>query len=316
MGEFEAVTVSVITYNSSKFIVETLESIKAQSYSNLELIVSDDYSTDDTIPIVREWINNNTSRFLRTQVLTVQKNTGVSANLNRAWDACETEWVKLIAGDDLLLPNCIEDFMNYAKSLPTTEVIFSRVRPFSIHKGHKRWDNESWHDYNFFKLSPEEQYHYLFYKGNKLPAASCFYNIKRLRELNIRCNERIPLLEDYPLWLVFTRKGIRFNFLDKHTVGYRMHNDSLSVGLFSPIFYKSNILLYLYYYLDEIKKDHDRDVIFNLISDQLTRFYSKTYNRVVELETSKEYKLGYWILYPWNVAVFLFSKIKSIFYHN
>ncbi len=307
------VTVSVVTYNSSKYIIETLDSIKAQTYSNLKLIVSDDCSADNTIEIVNNWVKDNSTRFLSTKVLTTEKNTGVAANFNRAFDACDTEWLKVIAGDDLLLNNCIEDFVDYIEENPAAVVTFSRVRTFVSSKGRKKWYS-SWHDYDFFSLSPKEQYNYLIYKGNRLPAPSCFYNVKRLRELRISYDERIPLLEDYPLWITFARKGVSFNFMDKDTVGYRMHDDSLSVGLFSPRFYKSNILLYLYYFQDDIKDEADRDKMYNLMSDHLLEFYTKTYNTAIKLKTSPEYKIGAFLLYPFYVVRFLFCKIKSVFH--
>ncbi len=50
------VSIIVITYNSSKYVLETLESAKAQTYQNIELIVSDDGSTDNTIEICKIWI--------------------------------------------------------------------------------------------------------------------------------------------------------------------------------------------------------------------------------------------------------------------
>ena len=68
------VSVTVITYNSSKTVLETLDSIKAQTYQNLELIVSDDCSTDDTVELCRNWIEQNKERFVRTELLTVEKN--------------------------------------------------------------------------------------------------------------------------------------------------------------------------------------------------------------------------------------------------
>ena len=304
------VTVSVVTYNSSKYIIETLDSIKAQTYSNLKLIVSDDCSADNTVEIVNNWVKDNSTRFLSTKVLTTEKNTGVAANFNRAFDACDTEWLKVIAGDDLLLNNCIEDYVDYIDKNPNVEVVFSRVRIFWLSWGSKKWKS-SWHDYDFFSLTPKEQYDYLFEKGNHLPAPSCFYNIKRLKELNIRFDERIPLLEDYPMWIMFARKDIPFNFMDKDTVGYRMHDDSLSIGLYSPRFYKSNLLLYLYYYQDEIKAEEDRDRVYNLMCDHMLKFYTKTYKTVINLRTSPEYKIGYCILHPFYVVKYIFGKIKS-----
>ena len=213
------VTVIIYTYNSSKYIVETLNSVKEQTYPELNLCISDDCSTDSTIDICRKWIERNKCRFQKTRIITSEKNTGISANANRGWDICETEYFKDIAGDDVLLPNCIQDYFDYVQTHPDSVVVFGRVRPFRVYFGMKMWYKESSHDYSFFNLSPQEQYHYLIYNGNSIPAASCFYNMKKIREIGFKHDERIPLLEDYPKWIVFARKGVRFDFLDKHTVG-------------------------------------------------------------------------------------------------
>jgi alpha-1,3-rhamnosyltransferase len=82
------VSVRVITYNSSKTVIETLDSIYNQTYPNIELIISDDCSKDDTVAICREWVNQHKERFARTEILTVPQNTGVSANINRSEKAC------------------------------------------------------------------------------------------------------------------------------------------------------------------------------------------------------------------------------------
>ena len=294
----QIVTVSVSTYNSSKYVIETLESIKGQTWKDLILQVSDDCSTDGTVELCREWIESNKSRFVETRILTIDHNTGVSANANRAWDACTTEYYKSIAGDDLLLPNCVEDNMRFICLHPDAVVVFSRVKGFRIKNGKYKWMDIPWHDYSFFSLSSKEQYHYLFHKGNHLPAASCFYNIKKIRNLGIRHDERIPLLEDYPKWIMFARKGVHFTYMDKLTVGYRINEKSLSIGLFSPLFFKSNLLFYLYYYQEEIKKEEERDVIYNLMCDEVLKFYTKTYNNAFEIKNSKSYKLGHFMLAP------------------
>lgn len=300
------VTVGVITYNSSKYVIETLESIKAQSYPHLILQISDDCSTDNTVEICEKWIEKNKDRFVNTKIIVPEHNTGVSANANRAWDACETEWYKDIAGDDLLLPNCIEENINYVSEHPEAVVVFSRVRAFAINSWRKKWVNVPWHDYSFFYLTPKEQYHYLFYKGNYLPAAPCFYNIWELREKGIRHDERIPLLEDYPKWIMLARKGIPFTFMDKITVGYRLDENSLSFGLFSPRFYKSNLLFYLYYYQDEVKDEKNRDEIYNLMCDEALKFYTKTYDYAIHLRYSLDYKIGRIFLSPFRYLKHIF----------
>lgn len=306
----QVVTVGVSTYNSSKYVIETLESIKAQTYPHLILQISDDYSTDNTIELCKKWIEENKERFVKTKIIVPEHNTGVSANANRNWDACETEWFKGIAGDDLLLPNCIEDNLKYVEEHPDAVVVFSRVSTFKICSKKKTWNKDSWHDYSFFRLTPEEQYHYLFYNGNNLPASPCFYNIFKLRELGVRHDERIPLLEDYPKWIMFVRKGIQFDFMDKHTVGYRINENSLSIGLFSPSFYKSNLLFYLYYYQDEIKKEEDHDEIYNLMCAHAIRFYTNTYNTALYYRNSLDYKIGHFMLKPLRFLKILITKLS------
>lgn len=59
------VSVCIITYNSGKTIVDTLNSIFLQSYEPLELIVSDDCSLDDTVTICKNWLLTNRKRFVR-----------------------------------------------------------------------------------------------------------------------------------------------------------------------------------------------------------------------------------------------------------
>jgi glycosyltransferase involved in cell wall biosynthesis len=106
------VSIVVITYNSSEYVLETLESAKAQTYQNIELIVSDDCSTDDTVETCRRWIAENKERFVRTELITIEKNSGIPANCNRGVRAARGEWVKGIAGDDLMsghfVSKCLE----------------------------------------------------------------------------------------------------------------------------------------------------------------------------------------------------------------
>jgi len=109
------VSVRVLTYNSSEYIVETLNSVYNQSYNNIELVVSDDCSKDNTVGICQEWIDNHKSRFVRVVYLTSPVNTGVCANSKRSMDATTGEWIKGIGGDDLLTHNAIEQFVSFCE---------------------------------------------------------------------------------------------------------------------------------------------------------------------------------------------------------
>ena len=298
------VTVSVSAYNSSKYILETLNSIKGQTYHNLILQISDDCSTDNTIDICKNWIAENQSRFVKTKIIVPSINTGVSANSNRVWDECETNWLKGIAGDDLLLPDCVETYMNYVNDNQESILIFGKALTFSTINGRRVFGGYA-HDYSYFDLSPEDLHHQLIWKGNRLPAASAFTNVQALTQMGVRHDTRIRNIEDYPKWIKLSKMGIKFNFIDKDTVLYRREETSLSVGLFSPNYFNQEILLCLYYYLDEIKNDEDKDKVFKLIADHCTKFYKWPYDRAT---TSKEYKIGKAFLTPLRLIK---SKLKD-----
>ena len=103
------VSVGIITYNSEKTILETLNSAYNQTYKNIELIISDDFSQDNTVNICKEWISEHSSRFVNCFVVTSTQNTGTSANCNRLINYCSGEYLKILAGDDIFTSTCIED---------------------------------------------------------------------------------------------------------------------------------------------------------------------------------------------------------------
>ena len=105
------VSVIVITYNSAQYVLQTLESIKRQTYKNIELIVSDDRSSDNTISICKDWVIENKHIFRNVKVLQTPSNGGICHNYNYALQQANGEWIKYIAGDDILEDNCIERFV-------------------------------------------------------------------------------------------------------------------------------------------------------------------------------------------------------------
>lgn len=310
MDNQPTITVVVYSYNSSEFIIDTLESIRSQTYPQLMLIISDDCSTDNTVKICKDWIEKNEARFVKTKLLTSDRNTGISANANRAWNACETEYIKDIAGDDLLLPNCIQDYVDYIQDNPDAVVVFARIRPFYVERGIKVWSQESTHDYSFFDLTTREQYQYLLHKGNHIPAVSCFYNIIKLRGLGFKHDERIPLLEDHPKWIFLTRNGVAFYLMEKYTVGYRCNEKSLSIGIQSPQYFRSRLLFYLYCFQEEFKDEEDQDYIYNLMCDQILNFYKRTYDAVTEIKESRAYRIGHFVLSPARFLLALYRRFS------
>ncbi len=228
ISENPLVSVGVLSYNSSKTILETLESIRAQTYINIELIISDDASKDDTVEICKKWVEENKDRFVRCEVLTVPENTGIPANANRSLVASNGEWYKIIAADDTLLPDCIENFINYTKTHSEAEIIFAKFRKYLNNFESKNFLIVS--DFNAKNFCREydtahKQFKKLL-KGMTCSAITMFAKLSVLKE--IKYDEKFKMIEDYPMWLRLTKNGNRFYFLDQEVVNYRIHSLSIS----------------------------------------------------------------------------------------
>lgn len=216
------VSVFIVTYNSQDYIIEALDSVRSQTYQNIELIVSDDCSTDDTIAKVNEWMNKHQGRFVRTELVKSPVNTGIPANYNRAVKACTGEWLKMMDGDDLITPNCIEDNIKYITNHYDAQIVFSNFVSF---RGKKPAFVSSGNISNkanvFFLLSQTEQLKFLLCE-NFLPSQTCFVKATLLKTNSY--DERYRLLEDYPMWLHLLDIGIPFFYFNKITAFYRRGN--------------------------------------------------------------------------------------------
>lgn len=94
------VSLFVVTFNQEAFVAECILSAVAQDYPNVEIVVSDDASTDDTGDIVRRLAREHDN----VVVLTSNGRLGVTGNCNRALEACHGKYIAFMAGDDGLLP--------------------------------------------------------------------------------------------------------------------------------------------------------------------------------------------------------------------
>lgn len=219
------VSVVVITYNSGEFVVDTLDSIANQTYENIELIISDDASSDDTVEICRDWIDKNWKRQTACKLVTTEINGGLPSNCNRGIKNSSGEWIKIIAGDDILLKDCIEKNINFCKN-SGAEICFSKMD--YIDNTGQPLPRDLQHDAQlerfFSKKFKDKKIAYL---RNPL-----FLNVPTeffSRELYDRCggfDERIRLLEDQPFFYRILNKGVDLKYFDEVTVLYRKHGGS------------------------------------------------------------------------------------------
>ena len=100
------VSILVATYNHKNYILDCLNSIKNQTYKNLEIIISDDSSKDDTDKIINKFIKENKN--LKIKFFIQKKNLNISKNFNFLFKKSKGKYIIFFGGDDIMEKNMIE----------------------------------------------------------------------------------------------------------------------------------------------------------------------------------------------------------------
>ncbi len=217
------ISIVVITYNSSKYVLETLESVKSQDYSNLELIVSDDCSTDDTFEVCKKWVSDNATRFCRAVVVQTEKNGGICVNYNRGLREVQGEWVKYIAGDDILLPHCISTFVSDL-NFSSDKIMLCGIIGFS---NSDVSEIERVIHQNFDELTVGGQEKYIVKSNTFMSGPTLFLESNTLRKLG-GFEECYPFIEDYPLCMKYLSNGYHIHVVNDYLIRYRVYPESVS----------------------------------------------------------------------------------------
>lgn len=221
----ELVSVVVVTYNSEETILETLESIYNQDYTMIELIVTDDHSTDDTVCKVKKWLKVHYRRFYACHVLVAKKNGGVVANSNRGTYQAKGKYIKAIAGDDILLDNCISLYMQYIRENPC-EILFGKLECFGNRKLEIEIEKHLKRSYKVLLTGKDEIIKEFYLKNNFMPSPGVFFSKKLFEDIG-GYDKRFPFWEDGPFYIKVVDKGYHIGFVNEYTVRYRMAANSL-----------------------------------------------------------------------------------------
>lgn len=110
------VGIGVPVYNGARFLAESLESLVTQTYSDIELVISDNGSTDETEEICREFAARDSRiRYLRTDV-----NKGAAWNFNRVAHETSGRYFKWATHDDLVAPTFVQRCVEMLEDAPDT----------------------------------------------------------------------------------------------------------------------------------------------------------------------------------------------------
>lgn len=116
------VSLCIPTYNGEEFITEAILSVLQQTYSSVEIIISDDNSTDGTVELVKSIQNNDSLVNIR---IFQHQRYGLAGNWNFCISQAKGKYIKFLMQDDLLEPECIEEMVNLAEQDDEVGLVFS-----------------------------------------------------------------------------------------------------------------------------------------------------------------------------------------------
>lgn len=125
------VTIVLFAYNSQEFVGDAVKGVLSQDYSPLEIILSDDGSTDDTYKIMEDIVGN----YCGTHKIIVRKNDknlGLTEHINKVWGMVGGEWLVVAAGDDVSHEGRVSEIMRQIEKHPEVKLITSYAEIIDI----------------------------------------------------------------------------------------------------------------------------------------------------------------------------------------
>lgn len=205
--ELPLISVLVCNYNYGKYIEETLDSILAQTYPSLEVVIVDDGSSDNSVEIIKKYIKNHKDRSLTLKAK--KQNQGICFARNDAIDLAKGDYLIFLDSDDTLPAEYIaEMYKTIVKQ--KADVVYGDVAAFGAEK----------YRTNYPQFDPLE-----LMKRNYINVTSL---IRRSALKGHRFDEKLnrKTHEDYDFWLGLSLMGIKFVKAENVYLNYRIQKAS------------------------------------------------------------------------------------------
>lgn len=213
----EAPLVSVVIpcYNHEKYVQECIRSVIEQDYEDIELIIIDDGSKDESVSKIQELVPECEKRFRRFEFRT-RSNKGLCETLNEAIAWCEGEYYSSIASDDIMRPYKTREQVEYLEANSSFIGVFGAVE-ILYKNGCKK---------EVVRKSNAYHFNDIFLHNHNLPAPTSMLRLEKVKEVN--GYRRGFIIEDWIMWLDLTRSGGILSYLGRVFVTYRRHDGNLS----------------------------------------------------------------------------------------
>lgn len=215
----ELVSVMVPVRNEEDYISDCLNSIFSQSYQNIELLIGEDCSTDNTLEIIQSWVKEHSSRFVRCEVFAHEKNYGITKNFNSLLKMAKGKYLKSIAGDDIIMPDGIKDEVEFYCHNPETDILYANA--YIIHACDK-YPLKNTENYKlFYDKIPvyEDGLTEALFRGDVIAAPTVMLTDQTIKKFGLY--DETLAFEDWEYWLRVATGDGNINYLNSPVVGYR-----------------------------------------------------------------------------------------------
>ena len=274
------VSIVVPIYNVEKYLDECLSSIQKQTLTDLEVICVDDGSKDNSLEIVKKYMDSD-SRF---KCIT-KPNAGYGDSMNRGFDAANGEYIGIVESDDYVEPNMFEILYAYAKKY-NCDVVKSDYYEFTT----KNYQNQT-----YVQTPTDKKYYEVVLDRTLGPELFHFrmntwtgiYRREFIKHHNIRHNETPgAAYQDNGFWFQTLSLANRIMFIDRAFYHYRQDNPNSSINSKGKVFCMCDEYAFIEDFLRKDKKLYDELVGVFLVKKFFNYMY--TYKRIAE-----EHKLDF-----------------------
>lgn len=228
------VSIIMPAYNAEDYIGESIESVLNQTYTDWELIIINDGSTDSTLSVAKQYSK------LDSRIKVIDKVNGKQASARNAGLKNSTgDWIAFLDADDLWTANKLEKQINFAKNYSDIDVIYSGGWIFNLN------DLENLTPYiTQFGFFDSEEMYKLEFSGNFVPVLSVIAKRSLLLKTGFQDEQvNIAGCEDWDYWLRIAKAGGRFYGMEDNLFYYRRHTTNVSSDLVKMAFASLNVLL-------------------------------------------------------------------------
>jgi glycosyltransferase involved in cell wall biosynthesis len=222
------VTICIPAYNAGEFIAESLESIQRQTWGNLEIIVGDNCSTDNTVEVV----SRVQSRDNRVHLLRHESNTGFAGNLNRLLAAAATEYIAFFHADDIYQPTIVAREMAVLLENEQLAGVFSKACYFRTGEAVGPPQKQKFlgqgvlrRGKDYFWGGLEEFLPLMLQHGNVFVCPTFLCRRASFAAAGA-WEARYPGLEDVYMWIRFLASGSSLAIIPEGLIHYRVHGGS------------------------------------------------------------------------------------------